>query len=105
MIKKLSYLILLFAFFAGAAHTQKTGSPWTEWSKKDAEKILNDSAWGQTQTIGGDQTTSTSTITRTQGGGSESISREGQSGQTLGGSPVINFRARFLTAKPVREAF
>jgi len=79
--------------------------PWTEWSKKDAEKILNDSAWGQTQTIGGNEPTSTSAITKTEGAGREDVNRSGESGQSLGGSKPLNVRARFLTARPVREAF
>ena len=29
---------------------QEKGKPWVEWSKKDAEKMLNDSPWAQTQT-------------------------------------------------------
>ena len=42
-----SILILL----AASVSAQKL-KPWTEWTAKDAEKVLNDSAWGQTQTEG-----------------------------------------------------
>jgi len=84
---------------------QTNSKPWTEWSKKDAEKILNDSAWGQTQTTGTNQSTSTSAITKTEGAGREDVGRSGESGETLGGPKPVNYRVRFLTAKPIREAF
>lgn len=84
---------------------QTNSRPWTEWSKKDADKILNDSAWGQTQTVGSNQPTSTSAITKTEGAGREDVGRSGESGETMAGPKPINYRVRFLTAKPVREAF
>jgi hypothetical protein len=99
------FLLLIPAVFCGASVAQNPPKPWTEWSKKDAEKILNDSAWGQTLTTGGSDTTSTAVITKTQGAGNESVNRTGESGETLGGAKPLNFHARFLTAKPVREAF
>ena len=101
-----SVILLLILCVSGISTAQGPNKPWNEWSKKDAEKILNDSAWGQTQSIGGNsEPSSTSAITRTQGGGSESISRVGQSGESLAGPNPLNLRVRFLTAKPVREAF
>jgi len=104
-MKKLCFLAFLVALTASVSISQDTKKPWTEWSKKDAERILNDSAWGQTQTIGGSNSTNTSAITRTEGAGNESISRNGESGATMGPKAGVNYRARFLTAKPVREAF
>jgi len=101
-------LIILFIFgvFTATASSQTKSVPWTEWSKKDAEKILNDSAWGQTQSVGANTTpASTSTITRTQGAGGENISRTGESGESMGGPKPVYYRARFLTARPIREAF
>jgi hypothetical protein len=103
-MKHISLILILVALSATAKSQTKT-TPWTEWSKKDAEKILNDSAWGQTQTIGGSEPTSASAITRTQGGGGENVNRNGESGESIGGTKAVYYRARFLTAKPVREAF
>src|SRR5262249_140635 len=101
-------LILLIVVITGLStfsQTPSSSKPWTEWTKKDVEKILNDSAWGQTQTTGGGSASSDApAITKTQGAGNETISRTGESGESSGPKP-INFRARFLTAKPVREAF
>jgi hypothetical protein len=103
-MKHISLILILVALSATAKSQTKT-TPWTEWSKKDAEKILNDSAWGQTQTIAGSEPTSASAITRTQGGGSENVNRNGESGESIGGTKPVYYRARFLTAKPIREAF
>jgi hypothetical protein len=103
-MKTLGYLLIALTIMANSAIAQAKAKPWTEWSKKDAEKILNDSAWGQTQTISSSDASISSAITKTQGAGNESVSRSGQSGESMG-SKSTYYRARFLTAKPVREAF
>ena len=95
--------------FASSA-AQKNSKPWTEWSKKDVEKTLSDSAWAQTQTEGGaSQTpTQTSAITTTTAGRREdsSISAAGrvESGETKPAT-TVKYHVRFLSAKPVRAAF
>jgi len=83
--------------------------PWTEWTKKDVEKTLNDSAWGQTQSEGSDSSSSTSTSAITQVAAPRAADREvsqrqGESGE---GKPstVVKYHVRFLSAKPVRAAF
>lgn len=83
--------------------------PWTEWTKKDVEKTLNDSAWGQTQSEGSDSSSSTQTSAITQVAAPRAADREvsqrqGESGE---GKPstVVKFHVRFLSAKPVRAAF
>ena len=78
-----SALALLFAIASSAQWNKK---PYTEWSEKDAMKVLNDSPWCQTQAL---------TVQST--------------GQETGQScPMenydINFRVRFLSAKPTRQA-
>ncbi len=96
----------LFAFvllaFSISAFGQNSGKPWGEWSKKDAEKILNDSAWGQTYTQEMPVPTGTSATTRTSGGFAGT--NNGESGENKAPAPT-KYRARLLTAKPVREAF
>lgn len=98
---------LVILVFAGLAVAQKQ-KPWTEWTKKDVEKTLNDSAWGQTQTEGGAAQSSGDTGAVTQVAASRSadrqISRQGESGET---KPVnyVKYQVRFLSAKPVRAAF
>lgn len=100
-MKRIISTCLILVLCAVSVLAQKS-KPWTEWSKKDAEKILNDSAWGQTQTEGGSEPTNTSVITSTTAGAS--LQRTGESGEAKV-SKAINYRVRFITAKPVREAF
>lgn len=82
--------------------------PWTEWSKKDIDKILTDSAWGQTQSEGGNQQPSSTEGAITQvassGASNRQLTRQGESGE---GKPsgVVKYHVRFLSAKPVRAAF
>ena len=51
---------LVIMMLAVVAVAQKD-KPWTEWTKKDVEKTLNDSAWGQTQSEGGSGSSAPST--------------------------------------------
>ena len=50
MKKKITIILSLVFALAAAAGAQKKEKPWTEWSEKEINKMLNDSAWGQTQT-------------------------------------------------------
>ncbi len=91
----------------GSAVAQKKA--WTEWTKKDVEKTLNDSAWGQTQTEGGSSSTPSNDTAITQVAAQRSAdrqlsSRQGESGETKA-VPYVKYHVRFLSAKPVREAF
>ena len=98
---------LMVAMFACLALAQKE-KPWTEWTKKDVDKTLNDSAWGQTQTEGGTTSSQSSESAITQVAAPRSsdrqLSRQGESGE---GKPVawVKYHVRFLSAKPVRAAF
>ena len=52
MNKGVSVVLVFFLLTAVAVETiiaQKEKKSWKEWTKKDAEKILNNSAWGQLQ--------------------------------------------------------
>ena len=42
--------LIAVAICSDAVSAQKQAKPWTEWSKKDAEKILKDSPWSHMQT-------------------------------------------------------
>ena len=99
------FVILVLAI-ASLAQKQK---PWTEWSKKDVDKTLNDSAWGQTQTEGSDPNSSggsSSAITQVAAprAADREINRQGESGEAKP-STVVKYSVRFLSAKPVRAAF
>lgn len=98
---------LVVLMFACLALAQKE-KPWTEWTKKDVEKTLNDSAWGQTQTEGGSGASQSTSGAVTQvaapRASDRELSRQGESGE---GKPVayVKYYVRFLSAKPVRAAF
>ena len=99
------FVVLMLASLAVA----QKGKPWTEWTKKDVDKTLNDSAWGQTQSEGGSASQSssdTNAITQVAAPRSadRQLSRSGESGET---KPVnyVKYHVRFLSAKPVRAAF
>ena len=99
-----AWLVVLMV--VSVAFAQK--KPWTEWSKKDVEKTLNDSAWGQTQTEGGGSQPQSSesaiTAVASQGSAGRQITRTGESGEAKPSS-VVKYHVRFLSAKPVRAAF
>ena len=110
-MKKLFFSCSLLVLLTVAAQAQKT-KPWTEWSEKDAEKVLNDSAWGQTQTEGGssDEPSQTSAITST------TAAREARS--EMPGPPpkpasqatrkqleLFTIASDSCSAKPIRAAF
>jgi hypothetical protein len=100
---------LLLILLAMTASAQKT-KPWTEWSQKDADKVLNDSAWGQTQSEGGDsgQSSQTSAITSTTAGREREMRNANATNAPSGESKApgsVHYRVRLLTAKPIRAAF
>ncbi|HET7114334.1 MAG TPA: hypothetical protein VFI57_11865 [Pyrinomonadaceae bacterium] len=98
---------LVVSMFACVALAQKQ-KPWTEWTKKDVEKTLNDSAWGQTQSEGssGQQTTESAVtqVAAPRASDRQLSARQGESGEA---KPVnyVKYHVRFLSAKPVRAAF
>lgn len=80
------------------AAQDKQQKPWTEWSKKEAEKILNDSPWGQTQTV-----TDTSEMFFSPtgpGGGGGQRSASGATNQATD----VKYRIRWFSARPIRQA-
>ena len=92
--------------------------PWTEWTKPEAEKILNNSGWGHVQTE--TDTTEMVYTPTTQGGGSSGSTRSetirgttdrqsiNNSRSTQGATNQavsVNYHVRLLSARPVRQAF
>ncbi len=106
---RLVCVALLLGLLSVSVFTQKA-KPWTEWSKKEAEKTLNDSSWAQTQTetdtssmnYQPNAVTST-TAARTE---DKNIAKAGQTESGSTNTPIsIKYHVRLLSAKPVREAF
>jgi hypothetical protein len=91
--RKALIVMAWMALAVGIAAAQKI-KPWTQWTANDAEKILNDSGWGQTQS----DVDTTETVWST---ASRPIEGIGAVNQATG----VNFRIRFLSAKPIRQAF
>ena len=113
-MKKAIFAALLTALLLASSSAQDKN--WTTWTKAEAEKILNDSAWGQTQT---DTDTSEMMYSPTSQSGTSTSTRSGVMGTTTDRQSVnnsraaqgaknqaisINYHVRLLSAKPVRQA-
>jgi len=92
VMKKIATILLFLLVFLLIASAQKKMKPWTEWTDKDANKVLNDSPWGQTQTE-----TNTSEMFYSPGNRN---TNEGAYNQATS----INYRIRLLSSKPIRLA-
>lgn len=110
-MRRVLFSSLILALCACSAFAQKT-KPWTEWSEKEAAKILNDSPWGQTQVEGRQDTPSASSaITAVTGPrrDTERVLSSNDANRIESGQPKadrsVRYRTRFLSAKPVRGAF
>ncbi len=102
-MSKLAIVTLVTALFAVAVLAQKQPKPWVEWSQKDAQKILDNSPWGQTQTeTDTSQMFFSPTSDPTRGRSSNDSSRLGQGATNQ--AVNVNFHIRFFTAKPIRQA-
>ena len=115
-MRKLHFVLVVTVLLVSTVWSQK--KPWEEWSKAEAEKILNHSPWGQTQT---ETDTSEMTYSPTTGGGSGSIGRPEASRARTGDQQSrssnrvdrgatnqaisVDYRIRLLSARPVRQAF
>lgn len=108
---RILFLLILLATFTTSititSHGQKKSKPWQEWSRKDAEGILNDSAWGKTQT----ETDISEMMFRPQAapnaqtGASNADPLRDERGGASNQATTIRYRIRFLSAKPIRQAF
>lgn len=94
-MKKITFILFLVFALTLVAGAQKKAKYWTEWSEKEVTKMLNESAWGQTQVD-----TDTSEMFYSPGS-SPSRNTQGALNQAVN----LNFRIRLLSAKPIRQAF
>lgn len=107
MKNKITITLSIVFALAAVVGAQKKMKPWTEWSEKEINKMLNDSAWGQTQT---EANTSEMFYSPTQSGGNPPDSSGGSGANNraaqgaLNQATYINYRIRLLTAKPIRQA-
>jgi hypothetical protein len=112
-MKRVTVFFVLLLLSVAAVSAQKKMKPWKEWSDKDAQKILNDSPWGQTQAETNTAemfykpTASTGGGSRAQAGTSSTTgdTNDRNSQGALNQATNVNFRIRFLSARPIRQAF
>lgn len=95
---------LAFLLTLTTVTAQEKAKTWSEWSKKDAEKMLTDSPWAQTQT---DTDTSQmfyspTSDPRRMGSSSNDDARlaSGATNQAVN----VKFHVRFYSARPIRQA-
>jgi hypothetical protein len=99
-------LLLLAVVAAETATGQKQPQSWKEWSKKDAEKILNDSPWAhfQVDTDLSEMFFQPTTDARTSGGRAPNANSRLEQGAT-NQETSMKYGIRFFSARPVRQAF
>jgi hypothetical protein len=112
-MKKIIFFGIFLALCVSSTMAQKSKS-WTDWSKKEAEHTLNDSAWGKAQedtdlsemTYSPTAPTSAITSTASSGNASRDLTNRGRDESGAKNEALsLRFRVRFFTAKPIREAF
>lgn len=95
-------LLLVCSLTALAQWTRK---PFTEWSEKEATKLLSDSPWAQTQVFTENAEAQTGVSRDSRGRVTDtSRSEDLGSSRSMSDIPVVNFHIRFLSARPVRQA-
>ena len=98
-----SLYLFLIACLIGLSVTtqgQKKSEVWTEWSRKDAEKLLTSSPWAQTQ-VDTDLTEMFYSPTSNRGGlNSAGRAQQGATNQEV----TLSYRIRFFSARPIRQA-
>ena len=107
-MKKIAIITLLVFAVTLVVEAQKKAKPWTEWSEKEVTKMLNDSAWGQTQTETNTSEMFYSPTNQGGGGGIGSTSTGGNDRSAQGAlnqATSVNFHIRLLSSKPIRQAF
>ena len=107
MVKLLCAALILVSSIAVLCAQQ--AKPWSEWSKKEVDKTLNDSPWAQTQTeTDTSEMTYSPTISQTTNARREDT-RITDASRTESGAKnsamSVKYRIRLLSAKPIREAF
>ncbi|MFY9558523.1 MAG: hypothetical protein WAV20_00130 [Blastocatellia bacterium] len=92
------FLLLVFSITISAQWDKK---PYAQWSEREAQKVLNDSPWGRTQVF---TSPAVQFQTGISGRGGIEGARAGRPPDRPADALHINFRIRFFSAKPVRQA-
>jgi hypothetical protein len=105
-MKTILFGLLLSVALVSSSFAQKEQKLWTEWTQKEAEKMLNDSPWAQVQK---DVDTTEmffqpTADPRTAGARAPNSNDRLQQGAT-NQATNLSYGVRFFTARPVRQAF
>lgn len=97
-------LVSLCLVGSAAAQTQK---PWSEWDKKDVDRMLNNSPWGQTQTETDTSQMMYSPTSDPNAPGNRTTTNDADrlASGAKNAAISLSFRIRLFSAKPIREAF
>jgi hypothetical protein len=90
-------ILMLFAVVS-AAVAQKD-QKWTDWNKKEAQKILDESPWAKTQID-----TDTSEMMFSPTAGAASVSGRRAEAGAVNQSVNVTYNVRFYSARPIRQA-
>jgi hypothetical protein len=96
---RISSALALLLVWSLSVSAQWHKKPYTGWSEKESLQVLNDSPWGQTQVFA--TNTSTGVVPDREGDPRRAMD---QGGSRVRYISQVNFRIRFLTARPVRQA-
>jgi hypothetical protein len=91
-------LLLAFSLNTSAQWDKK---PYSQWNERESQKILNDSPWARTQVFTSAAVSYNTGISGTSGIGA---TRSGRPPDRPTDALHVNFRVRFLSAKPIRQA-
>ena len=100
-MKTIFALLLGFALLS-TSFAQKEKKPWTDWSQKEAESVLNKSPWAQMQTdTDTDEMFFRPTHSSARAPNAAERTVEGATNQATN----LTYGIRFFSARPVRQAF
>jgi len=93
-------VLIVFAISVLLGQTSKS---WLEWNMKETTKVLNDSAWAETQLETKQADNSSAAITNT-GSSRNMVPRDASKDAPGAITSYIKYYIRLLSAKPVRQA-
>lgn len=99
-----SMFLLLAVIAAETVFGQKQQKPWKEWSKDDAQKVLNDSPWGRLQVDTDLSEMFFQPTTDGRSGRAPNANSRLEQGAT-NQATSLTYGIRFFSARPVRRAF
>jgi hypothetical protein len=99
---------LIVAGSLAAAVAQKPNKKWTDWSKQEAQKMLDNSPWAKQQ-VDTDTSQQMYSPTTAAGTGVTAAQRGVNTERAVNGATNqatnVNFQVRFFSARPIRQAF